>query len=277
MDLTALKGLGPARRDKLGDAGIEGIDDLAASDVEELAEGVDIPRGTLENFVDQAQGIRRLQDIEGLSGSDFEQLVDAGVRSPEDLQAEAATEISAAASLDAERVEDWQQASASGEAREQVEQTLDGMEPDKPGVVASAERIQEETLEKGDELAEQLSEARVVLEEGISEARVKFQDDVLGQARILPIKAREDAEEFLEDVQGNVVVLREAADDALVRVEGRIQDGLPVFKEKIDEAADQAEQGAQEVRVRVEEIRDKEILPRAKGLKAKVKNLLGLQ
>ncbi|PSG98181.1 hypothetical protein BRD56_01655 [Thermoplasmatales archaeon SW_10_69_26] len=276
MDLTALKGLGPARQDKLTEAGIAEIPALAAADADELADHVDIPEATLEDFVDQARGIIALADLEDVSDEDLERLVDAGIRAPESLQAEDPMEIAAAAGVDADRVEAWQDAVAGSDVRAEVEETLEDMDPGKPGVVESAERIQESTLEASDEVAKRLSEARVVLEEGITDARVKFEDEVLAEARILPLKAREDAEAFLEDVQGNVVVLREAADDALVRIEGQIQAGLPVFKNKLDEAADQAEEGAREVRVRVEEIRDKELLPKAEGLKTKVKNLLGL-
>jgi hypothetical protein len=276
MDLTALKGLGPARQDKLTEAGIAEIPALAAADADELADHVDIPGATLEDFVDQARGIIALADLEDVSDEDLERLVDAGIRAPESFQAEDPMEIAAAGGVDADRVEAWQDAVAGSDVRAEVEETLEDMDPGKPGVVESAERIQESTLEASDEVAKRLSEARVVLEEGITDARVKFEDEVLAEARILPLKAREDAEAFLEDVQGNVVVLREAADDALVRIEGQIQEGLPVFKNKLDEAADQAEEGAREVRVRVEEIRDKELLPKAEGLKTKVKNLLGL-
>jgi AcrR family transcriptional regulator len=276
MDLTALKGLGPARQDKLTEAGIAEIPALAAADADELADHVDIPEATLEDFVDQARGIIALADLEAVSDEDLERLVDAVIRAPESHKAEYPLVFAAAAAVDADRVEAWQDAVAGSDVRAEVEETLEDMDPGKPGVVESAERIQESTLEASDEVAKRLSEARVVLEEGITDARVKFEDEVLAEARILPLKAREDAEAFLEDVQGNVVVLREAADDALVRIEGQIQGGLPVFKNKLDEAADQAEEGAREVRVRVEEIRDKELLPKAEGLKTKVKNLLGL-
>lgn len=276
MDLTALKGLGPARRDKLGEAGIDAISELAAADPDGLAGQVDIPEATLEDFVDQARGVVQLGEIDGLTPEDLEQLVDAGVRSPEALQSEDAADVAAAVGLDVDRVEDWQRASQALEPRESVREALDEAEPGKPSVVESAERIQEGALETSDEVVEHLAEARVVLEEGITDARVKFEDEVIGEARILPLKAREDAEAFLEDVQGNVVVLREAADDALVRLEGQLQDGLPVFKEKLDDARGQAEEGAREVRVRVEEIRDEELVPKANDLKAKVKDLLGL-
>lgn len=277
MDLTALNGLGPARSEKLSAAGIEDIDQLADADPRELGERVDIPGATLEDFVGQARGIQQLAAIAGLSEDDLAQLVEAGVGSPEQLTGEDAADVAAAAGLDTERVADWQQAAEGPDVRDSVEETLDEMEPDQPAIVDSAERIQEGTLEASEDLVQRLGEARVVLEEGITDARVKFEDEVLAEARILPLKAREDAEEFLEDVQGNVVVLREAADDALVRVEGQIRGGLPVFKQTLDEAREEAEDGAREVRVKVEEIRDEQLIPKAESLKAKAKDLLDLE
>lgn len=277
MDLTNLKGLGPARRDKLTDAGVPDVESLADVDLEELEDQVDIPRGTLEGFVDQAQDIVELGDLDGVTTEDLDKLVEAGIRSPKDLRGEDAGEIAAAAGIGTERVQEWQ-ASLGGtsKAKQAAQEAVDSVDPDKPGVVESAEKMQEGALAASDALADRLTEARVVLEEGITDARIKFEDDVLAEARILPLKAREDAEEMLEEMQGNVVVLREAADDALVRVEGEIREGLPVFKQRIDEATQQAEESAEEVRVRVEEIRDKRVLPKAEGLKAKVKDLFGL-
>lgn len=278
MDLTTLKGLGPARQEKLNDAGIADVAALAGAEAGELADRVDIPRARLEEFVDQAQGVLALGELEGVGEARREKLVAAGIRSPQDLEGQDPDDVAAAVGVGADRVRTWQdslpEASAS---RQAAQEAVDGLDdPETPGVVESAQRMQEGALEASDALADRLTEARVVLEEGLSEARVKFEDDVVAEARILPLKAREDAEDLMEDIQGNVVVLREAADDALVRVEGQIQEGLPVFKAKIDEATEQAEEGAEEVRVRVEEIRDKRVLPKAEGLKAKIKGLLGL-
>lgn len=272
MEPTVLKGLGPARRDKLSEAGIDSVEALAGADPDALADEVDVPRKTLERFVRQAGDLLALGELEGVGEAHLEALAEAGIRSRKELGAGPAEDVAAAAGLEADRVREWQEALGTFEAEEVSREAAEGLEPGKPGVVESAERMQEGALEATDELAERLGEARVVLEEGISDARVKFEDEVLAEARILPVKAREDAEELLEDIQGNVVVLREAADDALVRVEGRISEGLPVFKQQLDEAADQAE----EVRVRVEGIRDKGLAGRAEDLKAKVKGLLGL-
>lgn len=271
MDLTSLTGLGPARRDKLANAGIDDLSELAEADPEALAKDVEIPRATIADLVEQAQDLRELTDA-GIDEGDLDKLVEAGIRSKDDLLAEGTDDLAAAAGVSAERARSWQKALSSSKAQQAAEQALEGVEPDKPGVVESAQRMQEGALEASDAFAERLTEARVVLEEGITDARVKLEEDVLAEARILPLKAQEDAEELMEEIQGNVVVLREAADDALVRVEGQIQEGLPIFKQKLDEASEQAE----EVRVQVEEIRDKRVMPKAESLKQRVKDLLGM-
>ena len=53
--VTVLKGIGPAYADRLEDAGIESVADLAAADPEELAERVDLSAKRVGRWVDTAQ------------------------------------------------------------------------------------------------------------------------------------------------------------------------------------------------------------------------------
>ncbi|MCD2198447.1 helix-hairpin-helix domain-containing protein [Halobacterium sp. KA-4] len=53
--VTVLKGIGPAYADRLEDAGIETVADLAAADPEELAERVDLSAKRVGRWVDTAQ------------------------------------------------------------------------------------------------------------------------------------------------------------------------------------------------------------------------------
>ncbi len=53
--VTVLKGIGPAYADRLEDAGIESVADLAAADSEELAERVDLSAKRVGRWVDTAQ------------------------------------------------------------------------------------------------------------------------------------------------------------------------------------------------------------------------------
>lgn len=260
MDLTVINGLGPARREKLEAAGVSSLADLAGSDPAKLAETADIPEGVLEGFHEQAKALAGLADLDGLDDDAFQALADEGIRSSEALASADASELSEPTGLEAKRIEAWQ-AEISGAAAKE------------PASTEHARDLAEGAREAGEIALKGLGQARVVLQEGITDAKVKFQDDVLAEARILPVKAKDDVDRMLEDLKGNVVVLQEKADTALVRVEDQVVEGLPIFKEKVSEAGKSAAEGVDEVRVRVQEIRDKRVLPEAEKLTEKIKSL----
>lgn len=53
-DLTELNGVGDAYAQRLHDAGIETIDELATADAAELSEETDIAAGRIKNWIEQA-------------------------------------------------------------------------------------------------------------------------------------------------------------------------------------------------------------------------------
>lgn len=55
LDLKDIKGIGPATEEKLKGAGIESVDDLAAADIDELAQDSGIAASRLQDFQEQAQ------------------------------------------------------------------------------------------------------------------------------------------------------------------------------------------------------------------------------
>lgn len=254
MDLTVLDGLGPARSDKLADAGVEDVHSLAESDLDTLGEQVDIPAGMLEGFQEQARALVELSELPGLEQDELEALVDAGVLSRGDLEAADPGELAGETGLEVARIDALRAGRAEGALADEAS----------AAAKAAADRAREE-----------LEEIRVVLEEGIHDARVKLEGDVLAEARILPVKAKDNVDQLLEDVQGNVVVLREKADTALVRVEDEVYRNVPLFKAKLEEVRDQVAEEAEEVRVRVQEVRDKRVIPKAETLTAKIKSLFG--
>jgi predicted flap endonuclease-1-like 5' DNA nuclease len=57
--VDVIKGIGPTYADRLSDAGVETVADLAEADAADLAERADVPGGRVENWVEQAQARRR--------------------------------------------------------------------------------------------------------------------------------------------------------------------------------------------------------------------------
>lgn len=252
MDLTVINGLGPARREKLGSAGIKTIDALARSDPDKLSETVGIASSLLADMRDQALALRELTAIDGVGDDEALALFEAGIRSKAELAGADAGTLAEATGATPAEVRAWQ-----GRGAGKIE------------TAGVATRLATTRALEG------IENARVVLQEGIEDARIKFEQDVLAEARILPVKARDNVERMLEEIKGNVVVLRERADTALVRVENEVYEGLPLFKEKVEQAGHVVADEVEEVRVRVQEIRDKRVMPQANKLTSKFMNLFG--
>lgn len=261
MDLTVIKGLGPARREKLESAGVETIDGLSDAGIEELSEEVGISASLLNDFQQQAKALVRLKDLEGVGPANLEKLVEADVRSLKDLSRRDAAELNEATGIPVDKLKAWRRKAGTMAAADHAKATADQARQTAEQLAGQAKR--------------ELEDARVVLQEGISEARVKVEQDVLAEARILPIRAKDEVDKVLENVRGNVIVLREKADTAMVRLEDSVYEGIPIFKEKLSEAQDRATEEMTEVRVRVQEIRDKRVIPKADSIKQRLKGLFG--
>lgn len=54
-DVTDIKGIGPAYADRLSEAGVRNVADLAAADPDELAAETDISATRIENWIEQAK------------------------------------------------------------------------------------------------------------------------------------------------------------------------------------------------------------------------------
>jgi hypothetical protein len=57
MDLDLIKGVGPATKEKLHEAGVTNVEDLAKGDKDTLSEATGVPAGRIQSFIVQAQGL----------------------------------------------------------------------------------------------------------------------------------------------------------------------------------------------------------------------------
>ncbi|HVL88207.1 MAG TPA: helix-hairpin-helix domain-containing protein [Candidatus Thermoplasmatota archaeon] len=190
-----------------------------------------------------------LERIKGLGPKFAAALRDQGVRGLEELRDVDVARVSAATGISEAVLAEWQR-----EATLLLSRSVDAA----AGAIESASAIASRMM---DESERTLADVTHAADDATRELRVVLQDRArgalvrVGATRVLddlPVyvaKLQEKEEEILRRVQHDVVVLREKADTALVRVEGVVHENVPVFRKAL-------ERGAEEVRVAVDEARE---------------------
>lgn len=85
MELSSIKGIGPAKQEKLEKAGIKLVRDLVDADLAKLSEETGISHETLKNYQEQAVGQALISDAKHLGPESLRTLADAGITSLKDL------------------------------------------------------------------------------------------------------------------------------------------------------------------------------------------------
>ncbi|MFA5861538.1 MAG: helix-hairpin-helix domain-containing protein [Candidatus Thermoplasmatota archaeon] len=98
---------------------------------------------------------------------------------------------------------------------------------------------------------------RVILVDGQPTANVVLPQGERQGVPILTARAKEDADKVLSSLTGNAVLLREGESTAIVRVDGAMHEGLPLFRLKPDRT---------ERRVRVQELRERKVIEKQRSL-----------
>lgn len=95
-------------------------------------------------------------------------------------------------------------------------------------------------------------EWQVILRDGDPTALVRTPDEVVDNVPLLTLKPEESAEDALEGVDHDVVLLQQGRDTAHVRVKSHENPDVPLYKERAENGGEEP----REVRVRVREIRE---------------------
>ena len=85
MDLKHIKGIGPAKQEKLKSAGIDSVDALARCDVDAVAQESGIPVSAVKEYKQKAAALALLEDLKGVGPATVATLAEAGVQSLKDL------------------------------------------------------------------------------------------------------------------------------------------------------------------------------------------------
>ena len=110
------------------------------------------------------------------------------------------------------------------------------------------------TAELGSTLMAAADDVKVVLKDRAATARVKIGSIWHEDVPIVTARMNENGEKVLKAVHENAVLLQEQATTAMIRIGDEIKANVPIYKERIKSGADGA---MEEIRVRVNEIRDR--------------------
>lgn len=197
MDLKHIKGIGPAKQEKLKAAGVKSVADLAHADVDALAAETGIAAATLREAKQKAAGLQLLEDLKGVGPATVATLAEAGVQSLKDLYSASAKRLSHELQVAQHRIEGWQD-----QAREASKRIAEQAK--------TAEGRQKLLKESRDMAIEGATKAQAAAKQAIAYAQKEAQ---VIQARAKEFQAK--APEYVEKAQ---VALKDAQAKATVQV-----------------------------------------------------------
>lgn len=85
MELKHVKGIGPAKQEKLRAAGITSVEQLARADVPAVAAASGLPEAQVREYREKATALALIQDLKGAGPATVQAIADAGIQSLKEL------------------------------------------------------------------------------------------------------------------------------------------------------------------------------------------------
>jgi nucleotidyltransferase/DNA polymerase involved in DNA repair len=204
MDLKHIKGIGPAKQEKLKAAGISSVDELARADAETVAKEAGLPLATVREYKQKAAALALLEDLKGVGPATVGILAEAGVASLKDLYTASAKRLSHEIQVAQHKVEGWQK-----QAREASKRIAEQAK--------TAEGRQKLLKESKDMAVEGAAKAQAAAKQAIAYAQKESQ---VIQARAKEFQAKapeyvEKAQVAFKDAQAKVTVQVKKAQDTV--------------------------------------------------------------
>ena len=108
MELKHIKGVGPAKQEKLKAAGIADVSSLAHGDVAEIAAKSGLTEAQVREYKQKAVALNLIADIKGMGPETVKSLAQSGVRSLQDLYEASSEFVAAKAKVAQEQAKAWQ-------------------------------------------------------------------------------------------------------------------------------------------------------------------------
>lgn len=121
MDLKHIKGIGPAKQEKLKAAGVDSVDALARADVDTLAAKSGLPVSAVREYRQKAAALALLEDLKGVGPATVGILAEAGVQSLRDFSQASVKFLARELRIAETKVKDMQAEAAKNAKRIAVE------------------------------------------------------------------------------------------------------------------------------------------------------------
>lgn len=194
----------------------------------------------------------KLEDVKGIGPRLAARLREEGVHTLGELRRIDAKALARKTGLPEARVRSWKR-----QAEKLVKDSVEAAATTVERASREPEALAEEVRRAAKAAAARADELRVVLKEQANTAVVRLGEQVWERVPVIAARVQESEEDLLRSARKNAVVLKEKADTAWVKIEGQLHKGVPIFQEKVEQAGHAAEKVIREVRVAVEEIRER--------------------
>lgn len=209
MELKHVKGLGPAKQEKLREAGIKTIHGLAQADVEKVAARTGLPAESVREFKQKATALALIEDIKGIGPASIQVLAESGYRSAKEFYEASSERLAKELKVAQDKVKAWQ-----AEARKQAERIREE---------ARTPEGRKHLVAEGRELAEKTAHQVQVTVKDLAERLQAESHKALQMAKDLQARAPElakKAEAALKDAEAKA---KEAVQKAETAVKAEVE------------------------------------------------------
>jgi len=228
MDLRHIKGIGPAKQEKLKSAGIYSVDSLARADIDAIAKKSGLAADQVREFKEKAVALSLLEDIKGMGPQTVKTLAESGIQSLKDLYEASAEYIAAQAKVAQDKAKIWQaEAKKLADHVATEAKTAEGRKKLRSEAVDVAVKAAKKTQETVVELfhrAQKDGEAAIAKAKELRDKAPQYVHD----ARVKAESALKDAEAKVKQLQAKAPEaakdLRAKAEAAVKDAEGKVKD-----------------------------------------------------
>ncbi len=234
MELKHIKGIGPSKQQKLKEAGVESVEDLAKADIAKVAKATGLSEASLKEFKGKAVGLTLIQDLKGITPETVKTLAMSGIDSLKDLYEASAERVAAELKVAKDKAEKLQaDAKALADRVKEDAKTAEGRTKLRQEGVALAEKAVEKSRDVALDLYEKARKD--------GEAAIQKAKDIQEKAPAMLKEYREKAEAALKDAESKVKDLQTKAPKQAKEVGAKAQKAVEEAQARVNDLKEKIE------------------------------------